>query len=244
MKQKLLVSIRGKREALEAYKGGADIIDVEYPASALGTPYPFNIKAVRDAIPRKIEIATNIGEEQKERRSTACQAVLGVAFAGADIIKAGLAGYSFKEAKYLGGSIVRTVKYWFPKKKVIPAVFADKKLRRIFDPIREGPKLGKLIKADGILIDTFEKQVKGNKLTRLMSFQEIEEFAQRCHVSKLEAWIAGSISADEMPKLWQTGVDVICIRGAACVKGSGRMGEVSREKVTRLVKTMRSSNAH
>ena len=150
MKQKLLVSIRGPKEALDAYKGGAHIIDVEYPASALGTPYPLNIKAVRNAIPKRIEIATNIGEEQRERRSTACQAVLGVALAGADIIKVGLAGYSYKEARYLGESIVRSVKHWFPYKKVIPVAFADKNLRKIFDPIKEGPKLGKAIKADGI----------------------------------------------------------------------------------------------
>ncbi|MFA5240237.1 MAG: (5-formylfuran-3-yl)methyl phosphate synthase [Phycisphaerae bacterium] len=243
MKQKLLVSIRGPKEALSAYKGGAHIIDVEYPASALGTPYPLNIKAVRSAIPRRIAIATNIGEEQRERKSTACQAVLGVAIAGADIIKAGLAGYSFKDAKYLGASIVRTVKCWFPKKKVIPAVFADKKLRKIFDPINEGPKLGKLIKADGILIDTFEKQTQGNRLTQILSFKEVKKFVQRCHYYKLEAWIAGSVNASELPKLWETGVDVICIRGAACIKGSGRMGKVSRKKVEQLVRTIRKQNA-
>lgn len=238
MKQKLLVSIRGKKEALEAYRGGAHIIDVEYPASALGTPYPLNIKSVRDAIPRRIEIATNIGEEQRERRSTACQAVLGVALAGADIIKSGLAGYPYKEARYLGEIIVRSVKHWFPRKKVIPAVFADKKLRKIFDPIKEGPKLGRTIRADGILIDTFNKKSKQNKLTKLLTYEEIRKFVKRCHSSKLEAWIAGSITMEEMPKLWQTGVDVICIRGAACVRGEGRMGKATRNLVNNLVKTI------
>lgn len=238
MKQKLLISIRGKKEALEAYKGGAHIIDVEYPASALGTPYPLNIKAVRRAIPRKIEIATNIGEEQSERRSTASQAILGVALAGADIIKAGLAGYSYKEARYLGDIIVRTVKHWFPYKKVIPAVFADKNLRKKFDPIKEGPKLGKTIKADGVLIDTFNKKIKKNKLIRLLTYEEIRKFVNNCHGFRLEAWIAGSITVEELPKLWETGVDVICIRGAACIKGSGRMGLVSHEYVEKLLKTI------
>jgi len=31
-------------------KGGARIADVEYPASALGTPYPLNILAVRERL--------------------------------------------------------------------------------------------------------------------------------------------------------------------------------------------------
>lgn len=238
MKQRLLVSIRGPQEALEAYVGGAHIIDVEYPASALGTPYPLNIKAVRNAIPRRIEIATNIGEEQKDRRSTACQAALGVALAGADVIKAGLAEYSYQEAKYLGNSIVRTVKYWFPRKKVIPAVFADRNLRRKFDPIIEGPKLGKAIKADGVLIDTFNKESKGNKLIKLLTLDEIIIFVKTCHSLGLEAWIAGSIEREELPKIWPTGVDVICIRGAACKSSKKRMGQVSRKLVKDLVKTI------
>ena len=238
MKQKLLVSIRGTKEAIDAYKGGAHIIDVEYPESALGTPYPLNIRAVRNAIPKRIEIATNIGEEQRERRSTACQAVLGVALAGADIIKAGLAGYSYEEAKYLGGNIVRTVKRWFPQKKVIPAVFADNSLRRKFDPIAEGPKLGKAIKADGVLVDTFNKKSKGNKLTKLLTRDEIVRFVKKCHSLGLEAWIAGSITLDEMPRLWGIGVDVICVRGAACGRGTDRMAKVCPANVKKLVATI------
>ena len=37
-KQRLLISIRGPKEAKTAIKGGAHIVDVEFPASALGTP--------------------------------------------------------------------------------------------------------------------------------------------------------------------------------------------------------------
>jgi len=236
MTQKLLISIRGKHEALEAFKGGAQIIDVEYPTSALGTPYPLNISTVRKAIPRRAEVATNIGEEQLNR-STSCQAALGVAFAGADIIKFGLAKYAYRDAEYLGRNIVRTIKHWFPKKKLIPAVFADKNLRKIFDPIKQGPKLAKAIHADGVLIDTFNKSRK-NTLLKLFTLKEISAFVKYCHSHKLEAWIAGSITAKELPILWKAGVDVICIRGAACVRGSGRMGKVSSNIVRSLVKTI------
>ncbi|MCJ7497133.1 MAG: (5-formylfuran-3-yl)methyl phosphate synthase [candidate division Zixibacteria bacterium] len=242
MRQKLLISVRGKKEAIDAYRGGAHIIDVEYPKSALGTPYPLNIQAVRKALPGKIKVATNIGEEQRERRSTACQAVLGVALAGADIIKVGLAGYSYKEASYLGRSVVRTIKHWFPRKKVIPAVFADKDKRKFFDPIKEGPKLGKRIKADGILIDTFSKRSKQNRLTNLLTLEEIIKFVSKCHSNKLEAWIAGSITVEEIPKLWKTGVDVICVRGAACKKGTSRMSKISRNLVEKLIATIPSSS--
>ncbi len=93
--QRLLVSVRGPIEALEAVKGGAHIADVEYPESALGTPYPLNVLSVRERLDdngfNKIPISTNIGEKQTVR-STACQAALGIAHAGADFIKCGLAG--------------------------------------------------------------------------------------------------------------------------------------------------------
>ena len=46
--QRLLVSVRGKTEAMAAVEGGAHMVDVEYPASSLGTPYPLNILAVRE----------------------------------------------------------------------------------------------------------------------------------------------------------------------------------------------------
>jgi len=164
-----------------------------------------------------------------------------VALAGADIIKAGLAGYPYKKAKYLGSSIVRTVKYWFPHKLVIPAVFADKDLRKKFDPIKEGPKLGKAIKANGILIDTFNKKSKQNKLTQLLTQVEIKTFVKNCHSVGIEAWIAGSITLEEMPKLWDTGVDVICVRGAACINttSEGRFGKISQQSVKRLVATIK-----
>src|SRR5208337_4518529 len=111
--QRLLISVRGAHEALAAVKGGAHIADVEYPASALGTPYPLNILTVRNSLNKsrhaKIPVSTNIGEVPGVRASS-CQAALGVATAGADIIKCGMAELSFNPAVYLGDALVRSVK--------------------------------------------------------------------------------------------------------------------------------------
>jgi (5-formylfuran-3-yl)methyl phosphate synthase len=234
--QKLLVSVRGKNEAIEAVKGGAHIADAEYPVSALGTPYPLNIYAIRKAVTKRIMVSTNIGEEQA-RRSTAAQAVLGVATAGADIIKAGLAGMNNEEAEYLARTIVRTVKHWYPYKKVIPTFFADTKLAKILDPIEEAPALASKVKADGVLIDTFDKS-KGKRLVDYYDYDDIRQFVKACHKRRVEAWIAGSITKDELTFFWQTGVDVICVRGAACEKGDDRMARVRSSIVNELVKTI------
>jgi hypothetical protein len=239
--QRLLVSVRGSKEALEAVKGGAHIADVEYPISALGTPYPLNIKTVRNRLNRAgykdIPVSTNIGEVPSVRASS-CQAALGVATAGADLIKCGLAELPFEAAVYLGRNLVRTIKEFYPEKKVYPAVFVDKDMQRSFKPFKEGVKLIREIKADGLLIDTFNKSI-GKGLLDYCSIEDITSFVKKCHRYNKEAWIAGSIRKDEMPALWATGVDVICVRGAACEqKGNGRLGEIKAEIVAELVATI------
>jgi len=234
--QRLLVSVRGKNEASEATIGGAHIADAEYPTTALGTPYPLNIHTIRHAIPKRVLVSTNIGEEQP-RRSTAAQAALGVATAGADIVKAGLAEMNYKDASYLARSIVRTVKYWYPRKKIIPTFFADRRLAKILDPIEEAPVLASRVKADGVLIDTFDK-TKGKRLVDYFNYDDIKQFVRACHKRHIEAWIAGSITKDQLHFFWETGVDVICVRGAACGKIDDRMGKVKCEIVASLVQTI------
>lgn len=239
--QKLLISVRGKNEALTAVRGGAHIVDVEYPASALGTPYPLNIYAVKNNMPPNIEVSTNIGEEQLNS-GTACQAALGVAVAGADIVKAGLAKMTFPQAVKLGTNIVRTVKYrkFGLDRKVIPALFIDPDMvKNYIDPIEKGPLLAQKIKADGILIDTFDKS-RGYGLWDYASIESIRRFVEHCHSLNLEAWIAGSVRKEHLPDYWAAGVDVICVRGAACenIAAEGRFAVISEEKVSALVLTI------
>ena len=193
--QRLLVSVRGPVEAIEAAKGGAQIADVEYPASALGTPYPLNIASVRARLNRsrykRVAVSTNIGEVQTVRASS-CQAALGVAVAGADLIKFGLAEQSLDAAIYLAGSIIRTVRTLArQQKKLLPAVFVDTDMRRFIDPIRDSPALARKSGADGILIDTFNKAI-GKGLLDYCSLDDVTRFVRAMHRMKKEAWIAGS----------------------------------------------------
>lgn len=238
---RLLVSVRGPNEATAAADGGAHIADVEFPGSALGTPYPLNIKAVRERLDTDgfagIPISTNIGEEQP-RRSTACQAALGVALAGADYVKCGLAGLDLKGSSYIGRSVVRTVKEWFPEKKVYAAVFPEEEFSLVLDPLKDGPALVAEINCNGLLVDTYHKDV-GKGLLDYYSPEQIAQLVADLHDIGREAWIAGSLSRDDLFHLWPTGVDVICVRGAACEKGenSQRFGTVRTEIVADLIAT-------
>jgi len=184
-------------------------------------------------------LSTNIGEEQISR-ANACQAALGVALAGADIVKLGLAKMPLSEAKEFGPALVRTVKQWFPKKQCVPALFANERLAKWYiDPIEDGHELAKHMKAYGLLIDTFDKGF-GMGLMDYYKLADMRRFVKKCHDRKLEAWLAGSIGLEELPGLWTAGVDVIYVRGAACNKGAGpgRFGDISTALVRELVATI------
>src|ERR1019366_5288082 len=109
---------------------------------------------------------------------------------------------------------------------------------RFFKPFKHGVELVKASKADGILIDTFNKLI-GNGLLDYCDVHQIADFVHAVHRYKKEVWIAGSLTLEELPDLWATGVDVICARGAACEStGKGRFGNVKVEIVRELVKTI------
>lgn len=219
-------------------KGGAHIIDAEYPGSALGTCYPANIATIRKYTPNDRQVSTNIGEKQFVW-STAGQAAVGVAFAGADVVKVGLGDLSETKAKKVMRNVAHQVRFFFKKtpKKLITTLFADEDLRKVLDPVTRGWAVTVAARADGVLIDTFDKEC-GKGLLDWLSLGEIKSFVKNCHKNKQEAWLAGSITKDQMPALWKTGVDVICVRGAACETGIGRQGKVSATKVARLIGTI------
>lgn len=229
-RQRLLVSVRGPNDARAAVAGGAHIIDAEHPKSALGTVHPGNIHRIRTVTPKRLAVSTNIGEVQNVW-STAAQAALGVALAGADIIKVGLSGLPPSKAARLMGDICRQMRFFFrsPRKQLIATLFADKNLRKVCDPVRYGADVASKAKVTGVLIDTLVKR-RGHALLDLIDLGEIAEFVRSCHATGVEAWIAGSIKRGQMGALWSTGVDVICVRGAACEGGEGRLGAVRLRK--------------
>lgn len=239
---RLLISVRGPIEAVAAAQGGAHIADVEYPRSALGTPYPLNIKAVRERLNSEgfsdIPISTNIGEEQGIR-SSACQAALGVAVAGADYLKCGLARLDPKAAAYLARNLVRTVKEWRPECQVYPVVFPEEEFTLLFDPLSDGPPLVQRVGCDGLLIDTYHKGV-GKGLLDYYKLEQVASFIDDLHGLGKEAWLAGSITKEELPGLWAVGADVICVRAAACssAEGADRFGDVESSMVEQLVSTI------
>lgn len=145
-----------------------------------------------------------------------------------------------KEAAYLGKSIVRTVRFWRPKVGLYLAVFADTRFSTMLDTVEQGPRLAAATQADGLLVDTYDKTI-GKGLLDYLSISDIKSLAAALHRQGREAWIADSRTLEQLPSLWGTGLDVICVRGAACDQANrgGRFGRVRFALVRKLVATAR-----
>lgn len=94
-----------------------------------------------------------------------------------------MAELPFETAEYLGKTLVRTIKKFFTKKKVIPAVFVDSDMQRFFKSFVEGTKLIMETNADGLLIDTYNKSI-GKGLLDYCNIEEIALFVSECHNMK------------------------------------------------------------
>ena len=162
-----------------------------------------------------------------------------MAVASADYIKCGFAGLDLKAAVFLGRNLVRTVREWFPDKKVYPAVFPEEEFTISFDPLVDGPKLVEKIDCDGLLIDTYYKDI-GKGLLDYYEPDQLASFVEGLHRAGKESWLAGSITDEELLGLWNTDVDVICVRAAVCssIKGDDRFGNVESTIVAELVNTI------
>lgn len=93
------------------------------------------------------------------------------------------------------------------------------------------------------LLNIYGVRVRLNKAgyKKILVWTNIAE-AQSVRASACQAarGVAGSISLEDMPALWRTNVDVICVREAACAeaKGPGRFGEAKASVVAHLVATI------
>jgi len=219
---RLLVSVVDRDEALEALTGGADIVDVKNPVEgSLGASLPRMIRAVREAVPPgTAEVSATIGD-LPDLPGTASLAALGAAACGVDYVKAGLYGVRAPErALHLLREVCRAVKEYRPSVKVVGAGYADFRAAGSLDPM-ELPRLAHKSGADIIMIDT--KAKPGCKVFDHMAEHELRRFVDEASGLGLQAALAGSLSSEDVERVWRLGARIIGVRGAAC-SGDDRLG--------------------
>ncbi|MCP8317738.1 MAG: (5-formylfuran-3-yl)methyl phosphate synthase [archaeon] len=236
---RLLVSISEVNEALDAFKGGADIIDIKNPKEgALGANFPWIIAEVRDILGDKAQISATIGD-MPNLPGTASLAALGAAYSGANYVKVGLFGTSsFNEALYMMKSVVRSVKDYSFKVKVIASGYADYTEFGGLSPLLL-PNIAYKSGADGVLIDV--KNKGGLNLFDFLSLSQLQIFVKESHKFNLMVALAGGLGKEDIAQIQDLGADIIGVRRAVCQKYDKSFCRVQEKFVSDFVKMIRSS---
>lgn len=227
-----MISPANESEALQAIKGGADIIDVKNPMEGpLGANFPWVIRQIRNLVPPNLEMSCTLGEAPN-LSGTISLAALGAATIGVNYVKAGLFGCkTAQEAEYLIRNVVKAVKSYNSSIRVVVAGYADAERITTVDPMLV-PNIARKSKADVAMIDTAIKDGQG--LFRFLQEDQIQEFISKAHNYGMSAAISGSLKKDDLKKAYVLGADIVGLRGAACTSNDREKGQITAKKVQEL----------
>lgn len=230
----LLVSPRNLTEALAAFRGGADILDVKNPdEGSLGANFPWIITEIRKSIPENLPLSASVGDVP-DLPGTVALASLGALRAGANIIKIGLKGPKTETgAIYLLRKVVKAVREASNSAKVVACGYGDYQRAETIDPLLI-PEVASESGANIAMLDTAIKD--GKPLTNFLTVDELGDFIEKAHSLDARAALAGSLGREEISKLKLLRPDVIGIRGAVCENGDRRRGSISEASVRKMKK--------
>ncbi len=216
---RIMVSVTNPDEALEALKGGADIIDVKNPLEgALGANKPWIIKKIKEETKNQVEVSATIGDLQNTP-GTASLAALGAATLGVDYVKVGMLGpKNPSEAQDLSQAIAQTLQEFRLRTKLVIAGYADYQIQRCVNPLMLPQPAGEA-GAWGVLIDVREKSSKG--LLDYLSVEDLKKFVEKGHRLGLKVALAGSLDKKDIQTMLKIGVDIIGVRRNVCAKLNG-----------------------
>jgi uncharacterized protein (UPF0264 family) len=222
----LLISVAGPADARAALLGGADVIDAKDPRhGALGPVPTHRLAAIRAAVGGARPLSAALGDAADEDAlagAVAAAAALGVAF-----VKVGFAGVvSEARARRLAVAAQRAATE--VGTRLVLVAYADWRRAESLAPARV-VAVAANAGAAGVLLDTANK---GAPLFTIESPVSVAAWIVAAHAAGLFAALAGGLSGPEFPLARSLGVDVVGVRGAACV--GGRTGRVSRTRVATL----------
>jgi uncharacterized protein (UPF0264 family) len=234
---KLLISPKDEAEALEAIAGGADIIDVKNPLEgSLGANYPWVIKNIKQFTPAGVEVSCTLGDAPNLPGSFSL-AALGAASLGVDYVKVGLYGVkTLDEGVYFLEQINRAAKLVNSKIKVAAAGYADAKKIGSLAPSFI-PEVASKAHVDIAMLDTAIKD--GKTLFDNQTIAQLDSFVASARGFGLQVALAGSLRKQDLPAVYDLGVDLVGLRGAACTGGDRNGGRINRQLVAELANTIR-----
>ncbi|SDF70094.1 hypothetical protein SAMN04488589_1165 [Methanolobus vulcani] len=227
---KLLISPINPEEAIAAYEGGADIVDVKNPKEgSLGANFPWIISSVKESINAGKPISATIGDFNF-KPGTASLAALGAAVAGADYIKVGLYDVQTEEqALEMLTNITKAVKNYDSTKKVVASGYSDYERINSINP-QLLPAIGAKAGVDVVMVDTGIKD--GRSTFEFMDEEELTKFTTAIRQQGLESALAGTLKFEDLPMLKRIQPDIIGVRGMVC--GGDRTSCIKAELVEKL----------
>ena len=226
---KLLVSVVDAQEAVEALKGGADIIDVKNPEEgSLGAAPPWVIHDVIKAVAGLRETSCTLGDLPALPGSISLAAT-GAGLQGPDFIKVAAKDLaSPSDAVKVLSWTVRALDKLHPTPKVIACTYADWEQASALSPLQLVDAAARS-HAFGVLLDTYNKH--GHSLFDIMKPLEVKAFVQAARRHGLLCAIAGSLTLTQATAIRFCNPDIVGIRGAACESGDRTTGRVSSKCV-------------
>ncbi len=224
----LMVSVQNLQEALEAYNGGADIVDVKNLQEALvGSGHPNLVRTVRAAIPAEKHVSVTLGVVPNQA-GTVAMAVYSAASLNASSVKVG-----FMKTDYdMAADILLQARQALEgsKTKLIGSLFADNPLYGGLDS-HHMVKLAKDGKCDGFLIDTLTKD--GRNLFDFLTESELKDIVFQGKELGMSTALSGHLRLDDLDELARINPDIVGVRGAVCSTGD-RSRAVAKEAVAKF----------
>ena len=222
----LMVSVQNLDEALEALKGGADIVDVKNLQEALvGSAHPKIVGEVRKAVPDEIHASVTLGVVPNQVGTVAMAAYAAGAL-NATSVKVGFMKTSYEVA--VDTLLACRAALEGTETKLIGSLFADNPLYDGLDP-NFMMKLAQDGKCDGILIDTLTKD--GRNLFDFMPEEILRDMVFEGKAHLMSTALSGHLRLENLDELARINPDIVGVRGAVCKKGN-RGGSVHWEAVT------------
>ena len=211
----LLVSVQNMAEALEADRGGADIIDVKNLQEALvGSGHPNLVREVRDRIPMHKHVSVTLGVVPNQP-GTVAMAVHAATSLNATSVKVG-----FRVADYdTAVQVLRQSREAIgnSETKLIGSLFADNLL---FDGGLDPHLMVSLAfdgLCDGFLIDTLTKD--GRNLFDFMPEPVLRDMVMEAKQAGLSTALSGHLKLNNLDELARINPDIVGVRGAVCSSG-------------------------
>ncbi len=210
----LMTSVQNLPEALEALKGGADIVDIKNLQEALvGSAHPMVAQEVRAVAPPDRHVSITLGVVPNQA-GTVAMAAYAAGSLHATSVKVGFMNTEYAAAVDTLVQARRALEG--TDTKLIGSLFADNPL---YDGLDAHHTVRMCIesKCDGFLVDTLTKD--GRNLFDFMSEDDLWAMVLEGKEAGISTALSGHLRIEDLDELTRINPDIVGVRGAVCRKG-------------------------